>query len=82
VAGARGRLVRPELLDEALDRDDPVRLKQQDGQERTLLGLADRDGARVDEDLERPQEPVLGTCRRAARASKLARCRVGEQGRG
>ena len=41
--GRRRRAARPERVDETVERDDPSRLEQEHGQQRTLLRAAQRD---------------------------------------
>ena len=55
----RRRLLAPELVDQAVDRDDLVRVHQQRGQERALLRRPERDRAARLEGLDRPEDAEL-----------------------
>jgi hypothetical protein len=52
VARRRGRLVGPQLVDEAVAGHDPTGAQQQDRQQRALLGPAEREPVTVLADLE------------------------------
>ena len=54
----RGRLA-PELVDQALARDELVRMQEQDRQDEPLLQPAQRDRLALVDHLERPEDPVL-----------------------
>jgi hypothetical protein len=56
--GARRRLA-PELVHEAVDRDDLVRVDQEEGEEGALLLPAERDRPAVADDLERTEDPEI-----------------------
>ena len=56
----RGRCApRIELIGEAVDRDDPVGIEQQDRERRPLLRPAERKRSFIPDDLERAQDPEL-----------------------
>jgi hypothetical protein len=59
VSGTAGWPIRPEQVDELVDRDDLVRVEQQDGQERALLGRPEVREPSVLRDLERPEDAIL-----------------------
>jgi hypothetical protein len=68
---SRGRrTIAPELVYQPVSRDDLVRPEQQAGQQRLLLGAAERDELAVVLDLERPENakphvtPAARRCRR------------------
>src|SRR5581483_239289 len=54
-----GRPLRPELVEEAVARDDLVRMEEQDRQERALLRPSDGDDALAVPGLERAEKPEL-----------------------
>ena len=54
-----GRVVLPEGVDQAIARDDPVRMQQEHGEQRPLLGAGDVDRPAVLAQLERSENPVL-----------------------
>ena len=54
-----GRLVAPEVVHEPVDRDGPVRVQEEPGEERTRLAAAERDRLAVLDRLEGPQQPEL-----------------------
>src|SRR5436190_19417111 len=49
----------PEVVDEAIGRDDPVRVQQEDRKERPLLGRCERDTTTVVADLQWPEDAEL-----------------------
>jgi hypothetical protein len=49
----------PELVDQPVSRDDPVRLEEQEGEQPALLGAAERQRTTVLDGLERAEDPVL-----------------------
>ena len=53
------RLVLPERLDQAVSRDDLVRMEKQESEERTLLGAADVEDLPVLDDLEWSEDTEL-----------------------
>jgi hypothetical protein len=54
--GRSRRLLTPESVDQVVARDDAVRVEEEDGEQRPLLGGADVDRPAVVDDLERPQD--------------------------
>jgi hypothetical protein len=56
--GPGGRLPRPELVDQPVDRDHPVGVDQQQHEQGALLGAGDQDGTVVASHFERPKDPV------------------------
>jgi hypothetical protein len=59
LGGRGGRLGHPQLVDDPLHRNDVTGVDEKQRQERALLRTAERHGAPVNADLERPQEPEL-----------------------
>jgi hypothetical protein len=59
VAGRGGRRSTPQALDEAIARDDLVRVEEEDREGRPLLGSAERDQLVAVDDLERSQDPEV-----------------------
>ena len=59
VGGSAWRLAGPQGVDESIDGDDLVGVKEQDGEDRTLLGRSQIGDRPVRGDLEWPQDPVL-----------------------
>jgi hypothetical protein len=59
VRGSPGRLRSPELVDEAIARDNLVRAGQQNGEKRPLSRSAERERTPSLDDLERSQDPEL-----------------------
>lgn len=59
MGGRRGRVVTPNLVDQALDWYNLIRAKQQCRQHRTLLGTAERQTFAVEPHLERPKDEEL-----------------------
>jgi hypothetical protein len=59
VGGGPGRTRSPELVDEAIVRDDLVRTSQQNGEKRPLSRSAERQQTPFVDDLERSQDPEL-----------------------
>src|SRR5262245_15983374 len=59
LGSGRRRTVAPELLDQAIGRDDLVAVKEQKGEHRTLLRSAEGDLTPLRGDLERPEDPKL-----------------------
>ena len=57
--GARRLLVRPELVDEVVARDDLVRVDEEQGEDTALLAAADVEHAVLVDDLERAQDPKV-----------------------
>jgi hypothetical protein len=57
--GGFRRLLTPELVDQAVARDDLVRPHEQDGEQRTLMRAADPEPAPVSEHLERAEDAEL-----------------------
>ena len=57
--GGDGSRSRVQVVGESVDRDDAVCVEEQDRQGRALLRPAERDGAVVSKDLERPQDAEL-----------------------
>jgi hypothetical protein len=55
VARSLGRILGPELVDEALDRDGFVGVQQKVDEDSTLLGRAELDGSAPDARLERSE---------------------------
>ena len=54
-----GRARGPELLDEAISRDDPPGLEREQGEQRLLLRAADGDGSTSTRDVNGPEQPQL-----------------------
>src|SRR5262245_21378046 len=71
--GAPRRFVGPELVDQAIGRDDLIRMEQHQSEHGALLAAADVEHALAFEHLERPQDPKVHHALRAACDSKLAR---------
>ena len=59
LCGLLRRLVRPQLVHQALSRDDLVRACQQEGEKRPLLARREPHRASVDERLHRPEDAKL-----------------------
>ena len=59
--GRRGRSGAPQLVDQAVGRDDFVRLKEQHGQQRALLDSAERERAVLLAYLQGAKEPEVHT---------------------
>ena len=57
--GRRRRLVAPELVDQAVSRNDLVRAQQQDGEQRPLLRSSERQDTSTVSDLERAEKPEV-----------------------
>ena len=57
--GRRRRLVAPELVDQAVNRNDLVRPQQEDGEQRTLLRSSERQDTSTVSDLERAEKPEV-----------------------
>ena len=62
VSGAVGRLVAPQVIDQPVGGNDPVGVKNQDGEERALLCSSKREHPPLDDDLERPEHAELHLC--------------------
>ena len=56
MGGGGGRIVAPELVDQALERDDLVRPQQQQCEHGSLFGAAEREHTVSDLSLERPEQ--------------------------
>jgi len=54
--GGFRRLLTPELVDQAVARDDLVRPHEQDGEQRTLMRAADPELAPISENFERAED--------------------------
>lgn len=61
LARRRGWVVTPQLVDQPVDRDGPVRLEKQRREQYLQLLAGDRTFLASDQHLERPQDPKLGT---------------------
>ena len=59
LSGRGRRRLAPELVDQALARDELVRMQEQDRQDEPLLQPAQRDRLALVDHLERPEDPVL-----------------------
>jgi hypothetical protein len=59
LARTRGRLARPELVDETIGRDNRVCVQEQEGEQRTVLRSLDRQGPIAEANLERAEEEEL-----------------------
>src|SRR5207253_85399 len=70
--GARRDVVSPELVDETRDGHDTAPVKEQDGQQRPLLSVAEVDRPPVDRRLERAEDRELDP-RRPVVAAPLVR---------
>jgi hypothetical protein len=53
------RLLAPQRVDQAVDRHDLLRAREQQRQQRPLPRSAERDDLPVPDDLERPEDPEL-----------------------
>jgi hypothetical protein len=76
VARRRRRVLGPQLLDQAIARDDPVGLQQQDRQQRALLRAAEREPVPVRANLERTEDAEVDASRGPA---SLSRSRTPDQ---
>ncbi len=61
---ARGRRLPPQALGQAIGRDGPTDLQREHREHGPLLAGAQRDGAIVEADLDRPQKPHIHRCTR------------------
>jgi hypothetical protein len=59
VLRARGGPLTPEFVDQAVSRDDLVRVQDQKRQQCTVLSATEEDWTTLDLDLERPEKPKL-----------------------
>ena len=57
--GLRGRAAVPEVLDQAIARDDLVGVQEEQREQPPLLGGAERDRTTLVDDLERPEDAEL-----------------------
>ena len=86
VRGRLGRLRSPELVDEPAGRDDLVRAREQQGEERALPRAAERECPTSLDNLERSKDPelhaaspltTLSACLLLSRASAMPQCWLG-----
>ena len=76
VLRARGKMLPPQLVNQNITGNGPIRPEHEHRQQRTLLQPADLDGLPVCADLERPEKPVSDHCHKPPRNSQ-ARLRAG-----